>query len=216
MKKSQKIAALGLVAALSLGTVSAAVADTKGPGKGSIGAMGASKGGINQTQLATILAGLKTAGKLTDANIADINAAITVAIAAKSADGDMEIADGDRDARNAVILSTLGITADVLKAARKDGKSLAQIDPTKTAALIIALVAFETKNIDAAVTAGKLTAVQATTLKANLSAMVTAMVNSTKGPNGNKAGKGPKDGKGPKGGNHSPAASPSASPSSHA
>ena len=47
--------------------------------------------------------------------------------------------------------------------------------------MIAALVAFETKEIDARVTAGKLTAAQATAAKANLTAMVTDKVNSVKG-----------------------------------
>ena len=59
--------------------------------------------------------------------------------------------------------------------------------------MIAALVAFETKEIDAAVTAGKLTAAQATTLKANLTAHITAGVEKVKGPKGPK---GVKDGKG--------------------
>jgi hypothetical protein len=64
--------------------------------------------------------------------------------------------------------------------------------------LISALVALETKEIDARVTAGKLTAAQATTLKANLTDHVTKMVESVKGPKGDKGpkGMGPKDGKG--------------------
>ena len=67
--------------------------------------------------------------------------------------------------------------------------------------MIAALVAEETKRIDAAVTAGKLTAAQATTLKSTLTAHVTDEVNSTRpvGPmGGGKGGRGhgDKDGKG--------------------
>ena len=73
-------------------------------------------------------------------------------------------------------------------------ETLAAIAGAKTPALIAALVADETKRIDAAVTAGKLTAAQATTLKAGLVAHVTEEVNSP------APLRGPKDGKGGKGG----------------
>jgi len=77
------------------------------------------------------------------------------------------------------------------------GESLAQIAGAKKDALIAALVADKTKRIDAAVTAGTLTAAQATQMKANLVAHVTEKVNAVggKGP----FGKGPKGPKGPKG-----------------
>jgi hypothetical protein len=78
--------------------------------------------------------------------------------------------------------------------------------------LITALVADETKEIDAAVTAGKLTADQATTLKAGLVAKVTAIVNATPpvgGPMGgdDRGGRGGKGGRGhggPMGGGAAP------------
>ena len=89
---------------------------------------------------------------------------------------------GTQAARDAVILKALGIDAATLAADIKAGKTLAQIDPTNTAALISALVAFESANIDAAVTAKQITAAQATTLKAGLTAQVTAEVNSLRGP----------------------------------
>ena len=69
-----------------------------------------------------------------------------------------------------------------------DLESLATIAGAKKDALINAIVAFETKEIDAKVTAGKITAAQATTLKANLTARVTDMVNSVKGPGMGKRG----------------------------
>jgi len=67
------------------------------------------------------------------------------------------------------------------------GDSLATIAGAKKDALIAALVADETKQIDAAVAAGKLTAAQATTIKADLTAHVTAEVNAT-GPMGGFGG----------------------------
>ncbi len=86
--------------------------------------------------------------------------------------------------KEAVIVATLGIDATTLKSRLAAGESLATIAGAKKDALIAALVADETKQIDAAVTAGKLTAAQATTLKAGLTAHVTAEVNEVRGPKG--------------------------------
>lgn len=176
--KSKKITALALAAVLSLGTVSVAIADN-GPGKS----------GEVKVSLSTILSGLVTKGVITQAQFDAIAAAIEAARPQKpelTTGSEMEAMEG---ARQAVILKVLGIDAATLKADRKAGKSLAQIDPTKTAALIVALVAFETTQIDAAVTAGTITAVQATAMKANLTLRVTAAVNDVKGPGHHPDGK---------------------------
>ncbi len=184
--KKNKIAALGLAAALTLGTVSVAVADTNTGAKPMIGAPG-----MIQNQLTSVLAGLVTKGTITQAQSDAIVAALQAAAAAAPK---MGMPDGDgphgmgpgfggtQAARDAVILKALGIDAATLAADIKAGKTLAQIDPTKTAALISALVAFESANIDAAVTAKQITAAQATTRKAGLTAQVTAEVNSLRGP----------------------------------
>ena len=74
------------------------------------------------------------------------------------------------------------------------GESLGAIAGAKKAELIAVIVADKTKRIDAEVTAGKLTAAQATTLKAGLAAHVTAEVDSVGGKRG--PGMGDKDGKG--------------------
>jgi hypothetical protein len=81
----------------------------------------------------------------------------------------------------AVVLSTLGITAATLQSDLKAGQSLATIAGTKTQALITALVAAETTAINAQVTAGKLTQAQATMMIAGLTARVTAQVNAVPG-----------------------------------
>jgi len=101
----------------------------------------------------------------------------------------------DRAAMDALVSATIGVDSATIKSRLQAGESLAQIAGTKKDALIAALGADETKRIDAAVTAGTLTAAQATELKANLVAHVTEEVNAVggKGP----FGKGPK---GPKGG----------------
>jgi hypothetical protein len=100
----------------------------------------------------------------------------------------------NRVAEQAVITSTLGITAEALNTRLKAGESLATIAGVKKDALVTALVVFHTKAIDARVTAGTLTAAQAATAKANLTAMVTAKVNSDCGFGKKGFGKGFKGG----------------------
>jgi len=90
--------------------------------------------------------------------------------------------------KDAVITATLGIDSTTLHTRLAAGESLATIAGAKKDALIAALVADETKQIDAAVTAGKLTAAQATTLKANLTAHITAEVNEAGHMGGAKGG----------------------------
>ena len=170
MKK--KLIAASVVAglALTLGGVAGASAHDKGMG-------GKGQG------LAKILDGLRTKGTLTQAQVDAINKALADARTAS---------DANREAKRAehikVITDVLGIDAATLKSRLDAGDSLAKIAGTKKDALIAAMVAFETKNIDAAVTAGKLTAAQATTMKANLKDRVTAHVEATpgqdKGPRG--------------------------------
>lgn len=78
----------------------------------------------------------------------------------------------------------LGITADALKTDLQSGKTLAQVaDATSgksAAGLVQALVAAEKSELDAAVTAGKLTAAQEQTLLANVQQRVTDLVNGTR------------------------------------
>ena len=78
----------------------------------------------------------------------------------------------------------LGITSAALKADLQSGKTLAQVaDATSgksAAGLIDALVASEKSTLDAAVSAGKLTAAQEQTQLANVQQRVTALVNGTK------------------------------------
>jgi polyhydroxyalkanoate synthesis regulator phasin len=91
--------------------------------------------------------------------------------------------------KEAIITSTLGIDATTLRNRIQAGETLAAIAGAKKDALITALVADETKQIDAAVAAGKLTAEKAATLKSNLTAHVTEEVNAVRGPDmGGKGG----------------------------
>jgi hypothetical protein len=184
MKSSRHrtIIALSVAGALALGGASIASANPGfGPGNG----------------LKNVLDGLVTKGTITTdqenaiLNAIQANAPKPKTSGAPSINGAPGVGRGMDDhgrrggfvmnsaARQAVITSTLGITADQLKAARQAGKSLAAIDPSKTQALITALVNFDSTQIDAAVTAGKITAAQATTLKSKLTTRVTNEVNAT-------------------------------------
>ena len=98
--------------------------------------------------------------------------------------------DKNRAAELAVITSTLGITEEALKTRMKAGDSLSTIAGANKDALITALVAFKTKEINDAQTAGKITADQATKMKANLTARVTERVNNPRPPRGPHGPKG--------------------------
>jgi hypothetical protein len=136
---------------------------------------------------------------------AKADAVLAAFVAAKPADlgngigpkgnpADQAARDADRAAVEALISSTVGLDAATIKTRLAAGESLATIAGAKKDALITALVAQETKEIDARVTAGTLTAAQATTIKVDLTNRITTMVNSAPGK-----GFGPKGGKGPKG-----------------
>lgn len=126
--------------------------------------------------LASVLAGLVTKGTLTQAQVDAINAAIAAAQTANKSQGDAR-----RAAHENLIATTIGISVATLETRLAAGESLATIAGAKTSALIAALVAEENTEIDAAVAAGKITAAQATTFKANVATRVTAMVNGTGG-----------------------------------
>ena len=112
----------------------------------------------------------------------------------------------DRAAIETLVSTTIGVDTATIKSRLQAGESLAQIAGAKKDALIAALVADETKRIDAAVTAGTLTAAQATEMKANLVAHVTEEVNAVggKGPfgKGPKGDRGDRDGRGGHGHDH--------------
>jgi len=98
--------------------------------------------------------------------------------------------EANHQAREALVVSILGIDAATIKSRLEAGETLGAIAGAKKSALITALVAEATKNIDAAVTAGKMTAAQATTLKAGLTEHVTAKVDSVRGQGHGKGGPG--------------------------
>ncbi len=159
-----------------------------------------------RAEVAAVLAALVTKGTITQAQADAITAALTAAEAAAIANRPAKVGRPDPAATIAPISSTIGVDAATIQKRLAAGETLAAIAGAKKDALIAALVADETKRIDAAVTAGKLTAAQATTMKSTLTAHVTEEVNSTRplgGKGGDKGDRGGKFGKGvhgPKGG----------------
>ncbi len=191
--KKNKIAALAIAGALSLGTISGITAAQADSGHAVAGP---------EAQVTSVLAALVTKGTITqaqsDAIVAALKAAIPAAGLKPGKDGmGMGGIGANTAARQAIVTSFLGKTSTELQTARKAGKSLATIatEAGKTPAdLIAALVRYDNAQIDAAVTAGTMTAANATTIKANVTTHVTNEVNNVGGPKG-----GPMGGKGMKG-----------------
>lgn len=95
-----------------------------------------------------------------------------------------------------LIADALGMSEADLQAARRSGKSLVEIAADRKISrddLISKLVAAETKQIDDALAAGKITADQAAKLKANLKDRISAQVDAKPGtpPPGSRPGRGP-------------------------
>ena len=160
------------------------------------------KGGGHAAALAATLSALVAKGTITQAQADAITAAATAAETAKRAahDADHAARDADRVALEALISKTIGVDSATVRTRLAAGESLGAIAGAKKAELISVLVADHTKRIDAAVTSGKLTAAQATTLKAGLTAHVTAEVDQVGGKRGPGMGGPGKGGKGDKGG----------------
>lgn len=156
--------------------------------------------GPKQT-LTNVLADLVKKGTINQSQADAISKAVDDVEAAEHANDPRGPRDGFRGMMRPkldIAAKTLGIDTATILSRLKAGESLATIAGDKKSALISALVADETKRIDDAVTAGKLTAAQATTMKAGLVAAVTAAVEATPGsaPMGMRDGDG--DGRGPK------------------
>ena len=139
-----------------------------------------------EAALKSILAGLVTKGTITQAQSDAITAAVTAARAAHEAGGgsDESANSARRTAHEALIATTIGIDAATIKTRLAAGETLGAIAGAKKSALITALVAEATKEIDAAVTAGKMTAAQATTLKTGLTERITTGIDSVRGAMG--------------------------------
>ena len=203
MTKKKVIAIVVTTLALTAGSIGVAGAASKASQRVSVTKSStkvAGQVGVGPEQaLASILKDLVSKGTLTQAQADALTAAVTAAKAAHDAEGGKGGPLGaDRAAIEALVSKTIGVDSATVKSRLQAGESLAQIAGAKKDALIAALVADETKRIDAAVTAGKLTAAQATELKANLVAHITEEVNAVggKGPFGN----GPKGDRGGRGG----------------
>jgi len=217
MTKKKVIAIVVTTLALTAGSIGVAGAASKASQKVSVTKSStkvAGQVGVGPEQaLATILKDLVSKGTLTQAQADALTAAVTAAKAAHDADRPMGgkggPLDADRAAMEALVSTTIGVDSATIKSRLQAGESLAQIAGAKKDALIAALVANETKRIDAAVTAGKLTAAQATEMKANLVAHVTEEVNEVggKGPKGGRGGHG-HDHRGPMGGGMGGATAP--------
>ena len=156
------------------------------------------KGGGHAADLAAVLSALVAKGTITQAQADAITAAATAAETAKRAahDADHATKDADRVALEALVSKTIGVDSATIRTRLAAGESLGAIAGAKKAELISVLVADHTKRIDADVTAGKLTAAEATTLKAGLTAHVTAEVDQVGGKRGPGMGGPGKDGRG--------------------
>lgn len=205
MTKKKVIAVVVTTLALTAGSIGVAGATSKAS-KVSVSRVATSVAGQvgsgPKEALTNTLKDLVTKGTLTQAQADAIASAMESAKAAHDANRPMGGKGGplgaDRAAIETLVSTTIGVDTATIKSRLQGGESLAQIAGAKKDALIAALVADETKRIDAAVTAGRLTAAQATELKANLVAHVTEEVNAVggKGP----FGKGPKGDRGGRGG----------------
>jgi len=134
-------------------------------------AVASADNGKGRAAMSSLLSGLVSNGTITQSQADAITKAAQDARAAAKG-----VMDKNREAINSVITSTLGISLDSLKSRLKAGESLATIAGDKKAALITAISAEINKQIDAAVTAGKLTAAQATAQKVKTTERVTNMV----------------------------------------
>jgi len=220
MTKKKVIAIVVTTLALTAGSIGVAGAASKASQRVSVTKSStkvAGQVGVGPEQaLATILKDLVSKGTLTQAQADALTAAVTAAKAAHDADRPMGgmggPQDADRAALEALVSKTIGVDTATIKSRLQAGESLAQIAGAKKDALIAVLVAEKTKHIDAAVTAGKLTAAQAVEKKAKLVAHVTEEINEVggKGHKGDKDGRGGhgRDHRGPKGGGMGGATAP--------
>ncbi|CAN2211397.1 hypothetical protein MCELANE86_01017 [Candidatus Nanopelagicaceae bacterium] len=208
MSTKKKVAAIVITTvALTAGTVGISSAASKSTTT-RVSVTSASVTGAKgpRAEVASVLAALVTKGTITQAQADAITTALAAAEAAEHANnpkGPAGVGRPDPAATLTLISSTIGVDAATIKTRLAAGETLAAIAGAKKDALIAALVADETKRIDAAVTAGKLTAAQATTLKSTLTTRVTTEVNAVRpmGPKpGDKSERGHGGGKGgPKG-----------------
>ncbi len=145
------------------------------------------KAAKSEAAITSILAALVAKGTITQAQADAIKADFLAAAAARGNDrlgNGMKPDSAERAALEALISKTIGVETATIRTRLAAGESLGLIAGAKRAELISVLVADHTKRIDAAVTAGKITAAQATSLKAGLTAHVTAEVDQVGGKRG--------------------------------
>ena len=196
MSKKKVLAVVITTLALTAGSIGVASAASKESHRVSVTKVAGQMGIASEQAMETLLKDLVAKGTITQAQADSVAAAIASAKAAvkenrKLGDKVREFKADGVEKQN-LISGIIGLDTATIHSRLKAGESLAQIAGAKKDALIAALVADHTKRIDAAVTAGTLTAVRATELKANVVAHVTAKVNEVGGKHG--LNKGEKEG----------------------
>lgn len=164
------------------------------------------KTGGAEEAVASVLSALVAKGTITQAQADAIKTALAAAAPVRGIDKPgkgLGLLGEDRAAAETLISKTIGVDTATIRTRIAAGESLGAIAGAKRADLISVLVAEATKRIDAAVTAGKMTAAQATSLKAGLTAHVTAEVDQVGGKRGpGMGGKEDKRGRGHGGPGH--------------
>jgi polyhydroxyalkanoate synthesis regulator phasin len=199
MSKKKVLAVVITTLALTAGSIGVAGAASNSSQRVSVTKVSGQMGIASQQAMETLLKDLVAKGTITQAQADSIAAAIAAAKAAVKKDrklGDkFREFKADRAEKQNLISGIIGLDTATIHSRLKAGESLAQIAGTKKDALIAALVADHTKRIDAAVTAGTLTAEQATKMKSKVVEHVTAKVNAVGGKHGfGKGGHGHKGG----------------------
>jgi len=200
MSTKRKIATIVITTvALTAGTVGVSTAATKAT-RISITNPGANGvKGPRGIDLAATLSALVAKGTITQVQADAILAAADAARAAVETLKPVKLekpTKAEKDAQLVLISTTIGVDTATIKSRLAAGETLATIAGAKKDALIAALVADQTKRIDAAVTAGKITAAQATILKDRLLTHITEDVNEVRPANPKGAHEGAKEGRG--------------------
>lgn len=145
----------------------------------------------SEAAIASILTALVAKGTITQAQADAIKADFVAAAAARGNDRPgkgIKPDSAERAALEALISKTIGVETATIRTRLAAGESLGLIAGAKKPELISVLVADHVKRIDAAVIAGKITAAEATTLKAGVTAHVTAEVDRVGGKRGQGLG----------------------------
>jgi polyhydroxyalkanoate synthesis regulator phasin len=217
MKKNTKMALVATGAGLSLLVGGVGVASAVGTSPHATKISGVARLGFGVgSPFQHVLSVLVANGTITQAQS---DAIVKEATAERTAQDSTRSAE--RTVHETLIATTIGVDWPTIQKRLQSGESLATIAGSKSSDLITVMVNEASTRIDAAVAAGRITSAQATTLKANLQARITAAVNSTghegrmlggfeglmgdsdmdahHGPNGFMGGPGARDHHGPNG-----------------